>query len=104
MDARIYQIKVTKDGGKKINMGRFNSSMFKEALERGEKEDLGFCVMGYTENPNLPTLIFFGESKNEIRGRENLDQTGVVYINIHQKKGNNKWIMKISNALKKEVK
>ena len=98
-DGRIYQIKVTKDG-KKINMGRFNSSMFKEALEKGVKEDLGFCVMGYTQNPNLPILIFFGENKNEIRGKEKLDKTGVVYINIHQKKGSNKWIMKISNALK----
>lgn len=93
-DGKIYPIKAAQDG-QKINMGRFNSSMFKEALEKGEKEDLGFCVMGYTQNPNFPTLIFFGENKNEIRGKENLNEYGVVYVNIHQKKGG-KWIMKIS--------
>lgn len=101
-DGRIYQIKTGNNNEKIIKLGRFNSAMFKESLERGEKEALGFCVMGYTENPNLPTLIFFGENKNEIRGRENLEKSGVVYINIYNKKGH-KWIMKIS-ALKKEVK
>lgn len=98
-DGRIYRIETRKNGEKMIKLGRFNSAMFKESLERGEKEGLGFCVMGYTENPNLPTLIFFGEGKNEIRGREKLDQTGVVYVNIFQKKGRLRWIMKISNAL-----
>lgn len=95
----MYKIANNKNGEKIIKMGRFYSSILKETLEHEMEEELGFCVMAYTD-PFLPTLIFFSKEKNEIRGISNLDKSDVVYINIYQKKGSEKWIMKISPVVK----
>lgn len=88
-----------------IHMGRFDAREFLKQIRREEKEDLGFGVRYYKDNaPHLAGVIFFGPDKNEIRGLEILESRPwtMVYVNIIRKRseGKEKFIMKISDALK----
>lgn len=99
--ANIYQIKVNRKGERYISLGRFSARLLKKQLEQEFKEDLGFCIRSYNQNPERPSLLFFREkdiSEGRIRGVENLDNCLIVYVNIFEK--HNRWIMKIGDAMK----
>jgi hypothetical protein len=75
----IFQIKESEDG-LYANLGRFRNTQDLHKIIRKFKNG-EFCISGYyTEQ--LTLISFDKDSKNIIRGLENLKDAEIVYINI----------------------
>lgn len=97
VSSMIFQIKESKDG-LYVNLGRFRNTPDLHKIIRKFKSG-EFCISGYYAE-QITFISFDKDSKNIIKGLENLKDAEIVYMNIHYKYKKGYWIMKISNALK----